>query len=218
MKIGIIGAMEEEISQLIKIFQLEKREDREIYGGKVDKKELIVVQSGIGKVNAASITQYLIDTYQPDLIINTGCAGSLKENVKIMDVVLSTYVTYHDFEPDRIMQFSVPENGQIKADHTLLKVAENALHTMENEHYHCAPICSGDCFVTNSEMRNHIYTKTGAYAVDMESASIGHVCKLNKIPFISIRTISDFADGIENFEEIASYKSSHLVKEMIQAL
>ena len=218
MKIGIIGAMEEEISQLIKIFQLEKIEEREIYGGKVEKKELIVVQSGIGKVNAAAITQYLIDTYQPDLIINTGCAGSLKENVKIMDVVLSTYVTYHDFEPDRIMQFSVPENGQMKADNTLLKLAENALLAMENEHYHCAPICSGDCFVTSSEMRNHIYTKTGAYAVDMESGSIGHVCKLNKIPFISIRTISDFADGVEDFEEIASFKSSHLVKEMIQAL
>ena len=67
-------------------------------------------------------------------------------------------------------------------------------------------------------MRDDIYNRTGAYAVDMESGSIGHICKLNSIPFLSLRTISDFADGVEDFEVIAAYKSSQLVKEIIELL
>ena len=220
MKIGIIGAFDEEIVKFIEIFNLVKDENnnRDVYIGKTGDKDLIVCKSGIGKVNSAAMTQYIIDNYKPDLIINSGCAGSLTSNVKIMDVVLSSYVTYHDFSPLRIMEFSTPDNGKIKADNTLIKTATEALKKLEVDNYFVAAIASGDSFVTDEVMRDSIKEATGAYAVDMESASIGHISKLNNVPFISIRTISDFADGNDDFEVIAAYKSSELVKEMINLL
>lgn len=220
MIIGIIGAFAEETEKFIEIFNLTKDEsiNKEIYTGTYKDKKLIVCNSGIGKVNSAAMTQFIIDHYQTSLIINSGCAGSLLSKVKIMDVILSSYVTYHDFNPTRIMEFSTPENGKIQAATTLLNKAEEALKKLDVTNYYIAPIASGDCFVTNAEMRDDIYKRTGAYAVDMESGSIGHICKLNSIPFLSLRTISDFSDGVENFEVIAAYKSSQLVKEIIELL
>lgn len=220
MIIGIIGAFAEETEKLIELFKLKKDDStsREIYIGYHNDKKLVVCNSGIGKVNSAAMTQFIIDHYQVSLIINSGCAGSLLSKVKIMDVILSNYVTYHDFNPTRIMEFSTPENGKITASSTLITKAEEALKKSDIENYYIAPITSGDCFVTDAKMRDDIYKRTGAYAVDMESASIGHICKLNSIPFLSLRTISDFSDGVENFEVIAAYKSSHLVKEIIEML
>ena len=110
--IGIIGAFDAEVEKLIEIFELKKADDKdEIYTGVFNDKKLVVARSGIGKVNSAATTQKIIDIYMPDLIINTGCAGSLTDKVKIMDVVLATYVTYHDFSPIRVMAFSTPDNG-----------------------------------------------------------------------------------------------------------
>lgn len=220
MTIGIIGAFAEEIEKFIEIFNLKKDKliNKEIYIGTYKNKKLIVCNSGIGKVNSAAMTQFIIDHYQVDLIINSGCAGSLLNKVKIMDVILSSYVTYHDFNPIRIMEFSTPDNGKIAASTSLLNKAEKALKNLKIENYYIAPITSGDCFVTNATMRDDIHTRTGAYAVDMESTSIGHISKLNDIPFLSLRTISDFSDGVENFEILAAHKSSQLVKEIIELL
>ena len=220
MVIGIIGAFDEEVEKFIEIFKLKKEENLiwDIYLGKNKKKKLVVCRSGIGKVNSGAMTQYLIDHFHVDLIINSGCAGSLLSKVKIMDVILSNYVTYHDFQPTRIMEYSVPEQGKVSASTKLIHIAEDALKQLEVDNYYIAPIASGDCFVTDAKMRDYIYKTTGAYAVDMESASIGHICKLNHIPFLSLRTISDFSDGNDDFEVIAAYKSSQLVKAMIEAL
>lgn len=215
MTIGIIGAFEAEIEEFVKLFDLKKIEEKEIYKGVYHNKNLIVANSGIGKVNSGAMTQHLIDCYNIDYMINSGCAGSLKEDVKLLDIIISSTVTYHDFEPVRVMAFSVPDQGMIKADEQLIKIAKS---TLENEPYYIAPICSGDCFVTDSIMRDKIYAKTGAYAVDMESGSIGHICRKNNIPFVAIRTISDFADGADDFEIIAAHKSSELVKRMIESI
>ena len=220
MIIGIIGAFDEEVEKFIETFQLKEEEDYiwNIYLGEYKGKQLVVCRSGIGKVNSGAMTQYLIDHFHVDLIINSGCAGSLLSKVKIMDVILSNYVTYHDFQPTRVMEYSVPEQGKVTASTKLIHVAEEALAKIEVKNYYIAPIASGDCFVTDANMRDRIYTATGAYAVDMESASIGHICKLNRIPFLAVRTISDFSDGQEDFEVIAAYKSSQLVKTMIEIL
>lgn len=220
MNIGIIGAFDEEVEKFIEVFHLVKDDSHiwDIYTGVFEDKRLFVCRSGIGKVNSGAMTQYLIDHYHIDLVINSGCAGSLLSKVKIMDVVLSSYVTYHDFQPTRVMEYSVPELGKVHASTKLIHIAEDALKKLEVDNYYIAPIASGDCFVTDAEMRDRIYQATGAYAVDMESASIGHICKLNQVPFLSLRTISDFSDGNEDFEVIAAYKSSQLVKEMIEAL
>lgn len=220
MIIGIIGAFDEEVEKFIETFQLKKEEDSiwNIYLGEYKGKQLVVCRSGIGKVNSGAMTQYLIDHFHVDLIINSGCAGSLISKVKIMDVILSNYVTYHDFQPTRVMEYSVPEQGKVSASTKLINIAEEALKQLDVSNYYIAPIASGDAFVTDANMRDYIYKSTGAYAVDMESASIGHICKLNHIPFLSIRTISDFSDGQEDFEVIAAYKSSLLVKTMIETL
>ena len=220
MVIGVVGAFDEEVEKFIEMFDLKKDDCAiwDIYLGKFMEKDLVVCRSGIGKVNSGAMTQYLIDHYQVDLVINSGCAGSLLSKVKIMDVVLSSYVTYHDFQPVRIMEANVPDFGKVRASTKLLNIAEEALKKLEVDNYYIAPIASGDSFVTDSTVRDYIYTSTGAYAVDMESASIGHICKLNQIPFLVVRTISDFSDGVENFEVIAAYKSSQLVKEIIESL
>lgn len=217
--IGIIGAFDAEVEKLIEIFDLQKHEEkREVYIGNYEDKKLVVARSGIGKVNSAAMTQHLIDCYDPDLIINTGCAGSLSDKVKIMDVVLGTFVTYHDFSPIRVMAMSTPDNGKIETSPSLIKLAEDSIKELDSYNYHLGSIASGDCFVTSAELRDNIRLSTGCLAVDMESASIGHISRQNNIPFISIRTISDFADGQDDFEDIAAYKSSFLVKHMIEKL
>lgn len=219
MKIGIIGAFDPEIVKFLELFELEKditkRED--IYIGKYKDKEIIVAKSGIGKVNSAAMTQYLIDNYLVDLIINSGCAGSLSQDVGIFDVVISSYVTYHDFYPNRVMEYSVPDNGRVIASARLRNMAIDA-SKKALVNYHVGPICSGDCYIDSEEKRDFIRKATNALAVDMESGSIGHIARKNNIPFISIRTISDFSNGEENFEELAAYKSSHIVKDIIDNL
>lgn len=220
MTIGIIGAFDEEVEKFIEVFHLVKKENLiwDIYVGDYQDKSLVVCRCGIGKVNSGAMTQFLIDHFHVDLVINSGCAGSLISKVQIMDVILSSYVTYHDFQPSRVMEYSVPEQGKVTASTKLIRIAEEALKKLDIFNYYIAPIASGDSFVTDASVRDYIYQATGAYAVDMESASIGHICKLNHIPFLSVRTISDFADGEDDFEVIAAYKSSQLVKTMIESL
>lgn len=128
MVIGVIGAFDEEVEKFMEMFQLKKEDNTiwDVYLGDFNNKHLVVCRSGIGKVNSGAMTQYLIDHYRVDLVINSGCAGSLLSKVKIMDVVLSSYVTYHDFRPTRIMEYSVPELGKVSASTRLIHIAEDA--------------------------------------------------------------------------------------------
>ncbi len=217
MTIIIIGAMDIEVEKLVEDLNLKKIDNKDIFIGKHDLKNIIVSKSGIGKVNSAINTQYLIDKYNPDYIINTGCAGSLTKEIKIMDIIISKYTTYHDFNPIRIMKMSTPDNGKIKADENLINYTSKIIKKL-GFNYFVAPITCGDCFVTDDKQRNKIRSLTNACAVDMESASIAHTCKINNIPFVSIRTISDFADGNDDFEKEASYRSCEIVKELINMI
>lgn len=218
MTIGLICAMEKEIIKYKEIFNLEKTNELlNIYEGFYKNKKIILCLSGIGKVNSASITQYLIDKYRPNMIINSGCCGSLIEDVKVLDTVLASYVTYHDFTPIRIMESCTPDNGFIKADSNINKELESILKE-NNIIYHIGGICSGDSFVTSSEMRDDIYSRTKCLAVDMESASIGHISRKNNVPFIIIRSISDFADGIEEQEEKAASIAAMITQKYIDKI
>ena len=218
MTIGIIAAMEKEIKKYKEIFNLElTNKTLNIFEGTYEDKRIILCLSGIGKVNAASTTQYLIDTYEPNIIINTGCAGSLTEKVKVLDTIIASYVTYHDFNPIRIMEMCVPDNGLVQTDNKVLNNLEKVL--LENDiKYHVGGIASGDCFVTSSEMRDDIFNRTNCLAVDMESASVGHISKKNNIPFIIIRSISDFADGQTEQEELAANISAIITKDFINKI
>lgn len=215
MKIGIIGAMDVEIAKFKEILNLEEKDS--ILYTKIKDKEIYISLSGIGKVNSAANTQKLIDKYNLDYIINTGCAGSLNKSVKVLDVVLSSSVTYHDFTPTRIRNSQVPDLGYPKADDLLLKLASQELDKLDIN-YHIGVIASGDCFVTDSVMRDKIFEQDHALAVDMESGSIGHIARLNNVPYLSVRTISDFADGIEELEEKAGHISAEIVKYIIENL
>lgn len=217
MKISIIGAMDVEVENLINDLNLKKNDKDNIYEGNINNKHIILSKSGIGKVNSALNTQYIIDTYKPDYIINTGCAGSLLSKLKVMDTVISSFVTYHDFKPIRIMKYSTPDNGNIKADENLINITKSILEE-ENKKYYITSIASGDCFITDENKRDEIYNETSCYAVDMESASIGHTARINNIPFVCIRTISDFADGNDDFEKEAGYESANIVKKIIDRL
>ena len=217
MKIGVIGAFDAEIEKLVELFQLQKVCDKEIYTGSYQGKDLFIAKSGIGKVNSGAMTQYLIDHYALDYIINSGCAGSLVEKVKLFDIVVSNSVTYHDFYPVRIRNMSMPDHGEVMADSYLMDSAERILKD-QGQTYFVGMICSGDCFVTDAVMRDKIYSETKALAVDMESASIGHIARKNGVPFVAIRTISDFADGEDEFEVKAAHQSSQIVKELIEKL
>ena len=169
MKIAVIGAMDVEVENLKTTLNLKKEDNNDIYVGNFCNKEIILSKSGIGKVNSAANTQYIIDKYMPNYIINTGCAGSLTDKLKLISIT----------------------------EDTLKK---------ENVNYYVSPITSGDCFVTDSKVRDEIYNRTKATIVDMESASIGHISRKNNVPFVCIRTVSDFADGNDDFEKEAGEK------------
>lgn len=216
MTIGIIAAMDKEIKKYQEMFELEKtNEQLNIYEGNYLGKNIVLCLSGIGKVNAAAITQYLIDQYHPNIIINSGCAGSLTEKVKVLDTIIASFVTYHDFTPIRIMESCVPDNGLIQTSKNIIQDLEFILKE-QNIPYHIGGIASGDCFVTSSDMRDDIYSRTQCLAVDMESASIGHIARKNGIPFIIIRSISDFADGATEQEEQAANISALLTQKYIE--
>ena len=127
MKIAVIGAMDVEVENLKTTLNLKKEDNNDIYVGIFCNKEIILSKSGIGKVNSAANTQYIIDKYMPNYIINTGCAGSLTDKLKVMDTVISSFVTYHDFTPIRIMKYSTPDDGNIKADEKLISITEDIL-------------------------------------------------------------------------------------------
>lgn len=218
MKIGLIGAMDKEIEEFIKIFNFSKIDNSNIYYAKYYDKELYLVKSGIGKVNAALTTQRLIDIYDIDLIINSGCAGGLIDDLNVMDMILVDSLTYHDFKPNRIMEMSVPDNGNIITDKYLNNKILDILKKNDISNYKIGKMCSGDCFVTDKDMRDRIHDETNAIAVDMESTSIAHTARLNNIPFAIIRTISDFADGTVEKEKVAADRACFIVYKLIDEL
>lgn len=213
--IGIIGAMDIEIQKLIEKYNLVKDKVKDIYWAEFNDKRIVVAMSGVGKVNSAAMTQYIIDKYEVDAIINSGVAGGISNKLNVMDIVISDYVTYHDFYPISIMESYVPNKGKIKANSMLVNIANEVVKEMNITNSHYAPICSGDAFIQDEELKNNIHLRTGAVAVDMESASIAHTCSMNNIPFLSIRTISDMANGGEYLEDVAAYKSSEFVANLV---
>lgn len=210
MKVIIIGAMEKEIEYFYHNISL-KKEDL-VWKGNYYSHEIYLIKCGIGKVNAACQLQYLLDKYQIDLIINTGCCGALDNDLKLLDVVLAENCTYHDFYPERILNEAV---GLLEVKQELLKELEKTLK-IKNIPYKKGLIASGDHFVTDEKIKQSIKKNTRAIAIDMESAAIAQVAKINHIPYLILRTISDKADGMDDFEKEASKKSGEIVLEFLK--
>lgn len=200
--LGIIGAMDEEVAKLkeqMEDVEVETMAAMDFYKGTVKGYPVVVVRSGIGKVNAAVCTQILADCYQVDRIINTGIAGSLNAEINIGDIVLSTDTLEHDMDA---VSFGYPL-GQIPrmdtlsfaADDDLRKVAKQVCERVIPEiRIFEGRVVSGDQFISDQNKKNWLVENFAGLCTEMEGAAIGHTAYLNGIPFLVIRAISDKAD------------------------
>ena len=222
--IGIIGAMSEEITYLkekIEIVTTKNIIGLDFHVGKYCGNSIVLVISGIGKVNAAVCTQVLIDHFGVDYIINTGCAGAIHPELGIGDILISTDAVQHDMDVsalgDPIGTIPRLAESYFKADEMLVKLAqEAAAETAENYHVILGRVASGDKFIGTKEGKEHIKRYVQGDCAEMEGAAIAHACWLNRIPFVIIRAISDSADeqanmSYEQFVLLAAKRSSELV-------
>ncbi len=195
--------------------------DLKFYQAKLNNIECILVESGIGKVNAARTTQILIDNIKVDYIFNIGVAGGVDDEVSICDIVVATNLVQHDFD---ITAFNhekgyIPNVGKyIPCDEYLLKLAESVDKDLK-----FGTIASGDIFCTEIAMGNKINSKFNALCVEMEGASIAQVCYLCHIPFLIIRSISDTLNGnnqiaFDKFLSISSKKVAEIMIKLISRL
>ena len=230
-KIGIIGAMEEEVDALRgKLSDVQKldRASMEFYTGILGNKKVVIVRSGIGKVNAGICTQILADLFQVDAVINTGIAGSLKAEINIGDIVVSTDAIQHDmdatgfgYEPGVIPRMPV---SCFEADKELVKAVEAACREAIPEvGIFAGRIVSGDQFISDRAVKDRISSQFGGMCTEMEGAAIAQAAYLNSIPFVIIRAISDKADDsatvdYPTFERQAIAHSVALVENFVERL
>lgn len=214
--IGIIGAMEEEIEYLknkADIISAKNIIGLDFYMGTMNGNSVVLVRSGIGKVNAALCTQILIDMYAVDCIINVGVAGAVEKDLEIGDIVISSDAVEHDFDTsplgDPVGFISRMNITYFKADRELIETAmETAARILPNAKIKEGTIASGDQFIADSSKRNYIKTSFGADCAEMEGAAVAHACYLNKLPFVIIRSISDKADDSSNSDYPSFFKKS----------
>ncbi len=200
--LGIIGAMEGEVLKLkeqMKEPVVTKKASMEFYKGIISGKEVVVVRSGIGKVNAAVCAQILIDDFGVSAIVNTGIAGSLQNEINIGDIVLSEDAVQHDVQAG---SFGYPR-GQVpgldvlsfKADTNLIEKAYTSCKKVNPDiGVFRGRVVTGDQFIADRETKNDIVKDLGGMCTEMEGAAIAQVAYLNKIPFLIVRSISDKAD------------------------
>lgn len=229
MKVGIIGAMEEEVTLLrdkIENRQTQNIAGCEIYTGTLNGTEVALLKSGIGKVAAAMGATLLLERCKPDVIINTGSAGGLAPTLKVGDIVVSDEARYHDAD---VTAFGY-ELGQLpgcpagfKADEKLVAAAEACIAQL-NLNAVRGLIVSGDAFINGSENLAKIHHNfPQAIAVEMEATAIAHVCHNMGVPFVVVRAISDVADqeshlSFEEFLVVAAKQSSLMVETLVQNL
>lgn len=227
-KIGIIAAMQEEmkaIKQIMCDIEEIKIYDLTFFIGKINQKECVLVESGVGKVNSSRTTQILIDKFEIEYVINVGSAATANDELEIGDIVIGQNLVQHDFD---ITAFGhkkgyISNVGEsVKSDKVLAEKFESAINNIENKDYKIkmGTIASGDIFCTEIAMKKKINSKFNADAIEMEGAAIAQVCYLDKIPFIIVRSISDNPNGnnnitFEEYLELASKRCSEILKNVI---
>lgn len=225
--IGVIGAMPIEI-KLIKekldIIDIKEYAGFKFYTGSINNIKVILTSCSVGKVNAASCTQILIDKFNVTHIINTGIAGGLKKEINLCDIVISDNVTHHDVRKEQMKEW-YPNQEYFETDKSLINISIEAFNNLklDNITYHKGRIVSGEAFICDNSIKEKIISEYEPCCVEMEGSAIGHVAFINKIPFIIIRSISDNADEeaytkYERFEEIAAINSGNLVYNMLLTL
>lgn len=228
--IGIIGAMEPEVALLRQ--QISDVSSTELggytfYSGKLANMQVVLVQSGIGKVASALATALLIQQFKPDAIINTGSAGGFDPQLEVGDVVISTEVRHHDVD---VTAFGY-EIGQVpqmpaafSAHPALVQAAEQSIQALGFCQTKKGLIATGDSFICDpariAVIRQQFPTML---AVEMEGAAIAQVCHMLNTPFVVIRSLSDIAgkespQSFEAYLDVASKHSSAMVLELLQRL
>lgn len=230
MKIAIIGAMDEEVSLLRE--KIDNRHQETIAGfefttGSLEGAEVVLLRSGIGKVNAAMSTTILLERFNPDYVVNTGSAGGLNPELNVGDVVISTEVRHHDVD---VTVFGY-EYGQVpqlpaafEAKPELVAIAESCAKEISDVKVTKGLITTGDSFISRPEQAESIRSKfTNLQAVEMEASAIAQVAYQYGTPFVIIRSLSDIAGkesniSFDQFLETAAVHSATLVMKIVSAL
>ncbi len=225
--IGIIGAMPQEVKTLTE--HLTDKQTIEIAGmvlhsGNINGVSVVVMQSGIGKVNATIATTLLIERFSPKAVINTGSAGGIGSGLSVGDVVIGSVVAHHDVDVTAF-GYQMGQMAQMPADYVsdnhLLSVAEQASHHFTGASIHTGLIVSGDQFIADSErftiIKQHF---PDALSVEMEASAIAQTCYRFETPFVVIRAISDLANekasvSFDEFIEQAGKQSAEMVMSML---
>ncbi len=229
MKLGIIGAMEQEVETLLSLLENSRKSSRAgstFYEGTLEGLDCVIVQCGIGKVNAGLCVQILVDCYQVTHVVNTGIAGSLCAQLDIGDLLISEDAMYHDMD---CHAFGYPIGKvpgmpvQFPADEMLQQLAYEAAQAVHPGHVRRGRVASGDQFVCEKNLKEHIIQVTGALCTEMEGAAIAHAAYRNGIPFVIIRAISDKADDsaemdYPTFEVQAAHHCAAVIRHFTRAL
>ncbi len=223
-KIAVIGAMPSELADIRLMLgeaEIKRISGFDFYINEYKGNKIINACCGIAKVNAALCAQVMIDNFSPDYVINAGVAGGMNTAVKVCDIVISTEVLPHDLDPHFLADYP-PYCAVFKADDKIMDTAEKVCGEFSVNSFR-GRIVSGEQFISDSAVKAAIQEKFAPYAVDMESAAVGHCCFLNEMPFASIRCISDNADdegamSFDEFEKIAAKRVAEIVLRMTELL
>ena len=227
--LGIIGAMEEEVEILkdkMNIKETTEIAGMTFYSGTLHDKNVVLVRSGVGKVNMATCTQILVDKFNVTALLNSGVAGTMDPELNQGDVVISSDTVQHDFDTtvfgDPLGEISRLGITFFEADKALVDVAKQAASNVNGVVVKEGRVASGDQFVAGGAVSDRIKENFGnVSAVEMEGAAMAQVAYLNKIPFVVLRAISDKADGsadlsYEEFLPIAAKNASSIVEEFVK--
>ncbi len=222
--ISVIGAMPSELADIRRMLgdaEIKRISGFDFYINEYKGNKIVNACCGIAKVNAALCTQVMIDNFSPDYIINAGVAGGMNSAVKVCDIVISTEVLPHDLDAHFLADYP-PYCAVFKANEALMNTAEKVCGEFSVNSFR-GRIVSGEQFISDSAVKAAIQEKFNPYAVDMESAAVGHACYLNDMPFVSVRCISDNADdegamSFDEFEKIAAKRVAEIVLRMTEIL
>ncbi len=228
-KIGIIFAMYEELNSFlenVKVTNMEKIYELDFYETIINNNKCILVESGVGKVNASRTTQILIDKYDVDYVFNVGVAGGVDEKLNVGDIVIGDKLIQHDFDITAFNHekgFITGVGDYLCSDIGLIEKFKNTANILANNEYKITKgvIASGDIFCTEIKMKEKIFSKFNAQCVEMEGAAIAQVCYLDKVPFIVIRSISDSPNGknamvFDEFLKLASKRCADILNEFFK--
>lgn len=238
-RIGIICAMDIELADLVSNLEdaeVVAQSGYEFHLGRFGSTDVVLVQCGVGLVNAARGTQMMIDKFAPTAIINSGIAGGTGEGLKIGDIVISTSLVQHDFDASPFGYVKGYQCTGLGGDKPTIYTADEELVAAlsevaavvaaelgEDRVVHTGVIASGDQFIANVDKKTELRELFGATAAEMEGSAIAQAASYSEVPFAVLRVISDLANGdapenYEAFEKEAANLSAHIMRKCAEAL